>query len=130
MLHLPYFLDISVYVIQGFSIGTSRKFPIMGHDCGPGGYGSPLRLLLSRNLTRRKRKNDRARQSKALMRKDCMTGWMLVKGKCEAVNLDLICVRPGCGPFSGCQRSSLSESHASHAPQELRKTVVEQSCKM
>jgi hypothetical protein len=34
-----------------------------------------------------------ARQSKMLMREDCMTGWMLVKGQREAVNLDLICVR-------------------------------------
>jgi len=80
MLHLPYFLDISVYVIQGFSIGTSRKFPIMGQDGGPGGYGSPLRLLLSRNLTRRKRRNDMERKSKALMRKNCMSGLDVCEG--------------------------------------------------
>jgi hypothetical protein len=73
MLHLPYFLDMSVYVIQGFSVGTSRKFPIMGHDGGPGGYGSPLRLLLSRNLIKRKRKNEMARQSKVLMGKNRMS---------------------------------------------------------
>jgi len=80
MLHLPYFLDISVYAIHDFSIGTSRKLPIMGHDGGPGGYGSPLRLLLSRNLTRRKRKSDIARQSEALIRKDCMSGLNACEG--------------------------------------------------
>ena len=62
-----------MYAIQGFSIGTSRKLPIIGHDGGPGGYDSLSRLLLSRNLTMRTRKNDMARQSKALVRKDCMS---------------------------------------------------------
>lgn len=77
MIHLPYFLDISAYAIQGLSIGTSRKLPIIGHDGGPGGYDSPLRLLLSRNLTRRTKKNDMARKSKALVRKNCIPGLLV-----------------------------------------------------
>ena len=78
MIHLPYFLDISAYAIQGFSIGTSRKLPIIGHDGGPGGYGTPLRLLLSRNLIRRNRKHDMARKSRVLIKKSCMSGMPVV----------------------------------------------------
>ena len=67
MLHLPYFLDISEYAIQGASFGTSSRLPIIGHDGGPGGKGNPLRLLWSRNTMRRKRKRARIRQSRTLM---------------------------------------------------------------
>jgi hypothetical protein len=33
----PYLFDIFVYAIQGRWLGTSSKFPMIGHDCGPGG---------------------------------------------------------------------------------------------
>ena len=32
MLRLPYFFDISAYVLQGAAFGTSSKLPIIGRD--------------------------------------------------------------------------------------------------
>ncbi len=37
LLHLPYFLDISAYTVQGAFFGMSSRLPINGRDGGPGG---------------------------------------------------------------------------------------------
>jgi hypothetical protein len=49
----PYFLDMAWYATQADRFGTSRRLPMTGKGGGPGGYGSPLRLLWSRKVMNR-----------------------------------------------------------------------------
>ena len=44
---LPYSLDMAWYAAQADRFGTSRRLPMTGMGGGPGGYGSPLCLMVT-----------------------------------------------------------------------------------